>query len=166
MAVSDIILGEGVFMIGSANVGLTRGGGSFSVEREYRQIEADGDFGPVKGRIRKVRSTATLSFSALELSPENLLKFFPASRTTDSTTFLKYWAAQTIDSTEDYHTISFVGKNQAGKQVKVTINNAINMGNLELNMTDKEELLAEVTFTATYTEEDREIEPWEILFFD
>ena len=55
---NDIILGDGVFAIGATDVGLTRGGGTLTIEREYRTIEADGDYGPVKGRIRKIKSVA------------------------------------------------------------------------------------------------------------
>jgi len=62
---AEIMLGAGVFYIGDTAVGLTRGGGSFSVEREYRQINADGDRGPVKGRIVMDGSVATLTMNLL-----------------------------------------------------------------------------------------------------
>ena len=35
---SEIVLGAGIFYIGSTPVALTRGGGSFNVEREFREI--------------------------------------------------------------------------------------------------------------------------------
>ena len=38
-----IILGAGKLYIGTNLVALTRGGGSFNVNREYRRINADGD---------------------------------------------------------------------------------------------------------------------------
>ena len=65
-APGDIILGDGVFSIGASStaataLALTRGGGNFSVEREFRMIEADGDYGPVKERIRLIRETAKLN---------------------------------------------------------------------------------------------------------
>ena len=43
MVAQKIILGKGVFSIGDTPIALTRGGGQFTVEREVRQIEADGD---------------------------------------------------------------------------------------------------------------------------
>lgn len=61
----EIMLGAGIFYIGSNAVALTRGGGSFNVEREYRQINADGDRGPVKGRIVMEASTASLTMNVL-----------------------------------------------------------------------------------------------------
>ena len=64
---SEIMLGVGVFYIGDKAVALTRGGGSFAVEREYREINADGDRGPVEGRIELDRSVATLTMNVLTI---------------------------------------------------------------------------------------------------
>ena len=67
----EIVLGTGVFYIGASSatataVGLTRGGGAFKVEREYREINADGDPGPVEGRINIERSVCTLNMKNLQ----------------------------------------------------------------------------------------------------
>ena len=64
---SEIMLGAGVFYIGDTAVALTRGGGSFAVEREFREISADGDRGPVEGRIVIDRSVATLTMNVLTI---------------------------------------------------------------------------------------------------
>lgn len=64
---SEILLGAGVFYVGGTAVALTRGGGSFNVEREYRQINADGDRGPVKNRVVMESSVATLTMNALTM---------------------------------------------------------------------------------------------------
>ena len=47
----EIVLGAGKFYINNTLVALSRGGGKFTVEREYREINADGDRGAVKGRV-------------------------------------------------------------------------------------------------------------------
>lgn len=67
----EIVLGVGKFYVGtSANdaqcVGLTRGGGSFTVEREYRNIAADEDPGAVEGRIVQEGGQPKLKFKALQ----------------------------------------------------------------------------------------------------
>ncbi|MDD6678325.1 MAG: hypothetical protein PUF71_02925 [Firmicutes bacterium] len=67
----EILLGVGKFYVGTrsidaACVGLTRGGGSFVVEREYREINADDDPGPVKDRIHQEGGRPKLKFSALQ----------------------------------------------------------------------------------------------------
>lgn len=64
---SEIMLGAGVFYIGGTAIALTRGGGSFTVEREFREINADGDRGPVEGRIELDRSVAKLTMNALTI---------------------------------------------------------------------------------------------------
>ena len=44
MATADkIALGYGTVTVGGTAIGLTRGGSEFMVERDFREIEADGD---------------------------------------------------------------------------------------------------------------------------
>ena len=67
----EIVLGVGKFYIGTnaedaVAVGLTRGGGSFVVEREYRDIAADEDPGSVEGRILKDTGRPKLKLVALQ----------------------------------------------------------------------------------------------------
>lgn len=69
--VDEIILGVGRFYIGTSAtdaeaVALTRGGGSFVVEREFREINADGDPGLVEGRIVKEGGRPKLKLTALQ----------------------------------------------------------------------------------------------------
>ena len=47
-------------------MGLTRGGGSFVVEREFREINADEDPGLVEGRIEKEMGRPKLKLIALQ----------------------------------------------------------------------------------------------------
>lgn len=68
---SEIILGVGKFYIGTSStdatvVALTRGGGSFVVEREFRDIAADEDPGSVNGRILKDTGRPKLKLVALQ----------------------------------------------------------------------------------------------------
>lgn len=67
----EILLGVGKFYVGAASssaslVGLTRGGGSFVVEREYREINADEDPGAVKDRIVQEGGRPKLKLNALQ----------------------------------------------------------------------------------------------------
>ena len=76
-AADDIVLGAGVVTIGSNDVALTRGGSHFTVEREYREINADGDRGPVKDRVVMEGSRATLELNALQVITK-LTDLYPA----------------------------------------------------------------------------------------
>lgn len=64
---NEIILGAGKFYVGSTLVALTRGGGQFTVEREYREINADGDRGAVKGRVVMEGSRPKLTMNVLTM---------------------------------------------------------------------------------------------------
>lgn len=64
---AGILLGVGIFCINDVKVGLNRGGGKFMVERAFRQIVADGDRGPVKGRITIDESKASLTMNAMQI---------------------------------------------------------------------------------------------------
>ena len=66
-----IQLGVGRFYVGTTAedakpVGLTRGGGSFVVERTFHDINADGDPGSVEGRIWQDEGRPKLKLTALE----------------------------------------------------------------------------------------------------
>ena len=68
---AEIVLGVGKFYLGNSaedavHVGLTRGGGSFIVEREFREINADEDPGLVADRIEKEMGRPKLTLNALQ----------------------------------------------------------------------------------------------------
>lgn len=67
----SIVLGVGKFYVGTSSsdavcVGLTRGGGQFTVERAYRDINADNDPGAVSGRIAQDEGRPKMKFNALQ----------------------------------------------------------------------------------------------------
>lgn len=64
---AEVLMGAGIFYIDNTAVALTRGGGSFNVEREFREINADGDRGPVEGRIVMEGSRASLTLNTLQI---------------------------------------------------------------------------------------------------
>lgn len=163
-----ILLGYGIFKIGNVDVGLTRGGGQFTVEREYREIAADGDRGPVKDRIVIDTSRAKLKLSALEVIGDNLQKFYPGVKTTTAANKTTVTGTGAIAESDYQDEIVWIGKTKAGKEVKITIQNAVNLENIDWSLVEKDEVVAEVTYTATYSEADSDgstgIEPWSIEY--
>lgn len=161
---NNIVLGAGVFAIGAVDVGLTRGGGKFAIEREYRQIEADGDKGPVKGRIEKTKSVAKLLLNTLELLPANIPKLYPAMALTTTTGTDTIKGKANIEDADYNAVITWTGKTKGGRPVKITLENAINLENIEWALVDKEDIIAAITYTATYLEASRTTEPWKIEY--
>lgn len=161
MATADkILLGYGVVSIGGQPIGLTRGGSSFVVEREFREIEADGDRGPVKGRVVIDREVAKLTVNALEMfNSTDMEKYYPALSEATGTLVSSISIAD-----GDHNDVTWKGKTKDGSPVTITVMDAINMGNLEWNLEDKNEVVPALEFTAMYDEADRESAPWSVVF--
>ena len=161
---SEIILGYGVFSIGATDIALTRGGGKFLVEREYRLQEADGDYGPVKGRIRKVKSVAKITMNALELLSTNLEVMYPATDVGVVTTVSTWTAVAQIVAADYNATVKFTGVTSAGTAIVIEITDAINLGNIDWALLDKDDVVAEIEYTATYDPATRTVEPWSVTY--
>lgn len=160
MAAEKILLGTGTFAVGGVAVGLTRGGGSFTVERTYRHIEADGDRGPVEGRTVIDTSIAKMVVNGLELfTAANLTKFYPGLSHTDGT------ITGTLEiAAGDYNDVVWIGATADGDACTITIQNALNLSNLEWSLEDKNEVVPSLEFTAHYAEASRDTEPWSVVF--
>lgn len=162
---SDIILGDGVFSVGQSAtaltaVALTRGGGKFAVEREFRVIEADGDYGPVEGRIRLISEIPKLTLNALEKIESNMLNFYPALSSSGTTSVT---GNLTIGST-DYKVVAYTGATLEGRNVYIQVDNAINMENIEWDLVDKDEVVPEIVFTGTYKSSLRTTPPYKVVW--
>lgn len=161
MATADkILLGYGVVSVGGQPIGLTRGGSAFAVEREYRDIEADGDRGHVKGRVVIDREIAKLTVNALEMfNSADMEKYYPAMSEASGT------LVSTLEIVEgDHNDVVWTGKTKDGTPVTITVNDAINMSNVEWTLEDKNEVVPSLEFTAMYSEDDRDASPWNVVF--
>lgn len=160
----NILLGNGIFSVNDTPIALTRGGGKFITEREVREIEADGDRGPVKGRIEINKEVAKLIVRGLDMFdiPE-LKQFYPALEYDAITNKLKS-TLKIIDT--DYVTVKWEGKTKSGKKIIITVENAINFNGIDWDLIDKEEVVPEIEYTGTYLETDRNNPPWDIEYPD
>ena len=160
-----IMLGAGTVAVDGVPIGLTRGGSSFVIEREFRMIEADGDRGPVKGRIALDTETAKLTVNALELfTAANMTKYYPAININADGSAEDVMTGTLVIAAGDYNDVTFTGKTKDGKSVVVTVEDALNMGNLEWSFEDKNEVVPALEFTAAYDEDTRDTPPWEVKF--
>ena len=75
----EILLGLGVFAIDGTDVALCRGGGSFKVERTFRDINADGDKGSVKDRIVIDEERGKLAMNVLTMLT-SVSQLYPAMK--------------------------------------------------------------------------------------
>ena len=168
MATGDkILLGTGVFTIGGTAVGLTRGGGSFVVEREYRNIEADGDRGPVEGRVVIDTEVAKITINGLELfDAASMVKYYPGVSVTAATTpgTGKDVTGTLSVAAGDYVDVTWTGTTKDGKDAIITLENCLNLANLEWGLEDKSETVPSLEYTAHYAEASRTTPPWKVYF--
>lgn len=163
----NILLGYGVFYIGSTPIGLTRGGGQFTIEKEIRNIEADGDRGPVKDRIVQDKATPKLTINTLEVMSENISKLYAGIKYTPKSDHdkNKINGKGKIELSDYNDEVKWVGKTKGGKEVVIKVLNAINLENFDWTLADKDEVVATLTYTGCYEEDSPEdFEPWEIEF--
>lgn len=162
---NQILLGYGVFYINGIPIGLSRGGGKFTVERETRAIEADGDRGYVKGRIVVDKATPKLVVNALEVIHENLPKLYTALKLTKEDDKSKLTGTLEIVDSDYQDVVKWVGKTKGGKEVVIAIENAINLENMDWTLADKDEVVAALTYTGCYEEDSPDnYEPWSVTF--
>lgn len=161
------ILGNGVLSIGGTDIALTRGGGQFVIERTIKTIVADGDYGPVKGRIRVDGEVATLTMNVLEIISANMDAMYPAMDVDTTSTPGTAAVTGTLDIvTGDYNDVVWTGEDESGNPVVITLDDAINLENLDWTMVDKDEIVDQLKFTATYDSTTRTTPPWTIEFID
>lgn len=146
--------------VGTTPIGLTRGGSIFTVEREIRPIEADGDKGPVMGREVIDREVPKLAVNALELfSSTDMTKYYPGL-VVDTTDPAKPFVTSSLEiKTTDYNDVKWEGKTKSGKKIIITVMNAANSKTSNGNSKIKTRLFHS-WFSGHYTEEAPDTAPW------
>lgn len=160
----NIVFGEAVVSVDDKPIGLTRDGVKFSVEYEYRAIEADGDRAKVKGRIIKEKAIPKAEINHLELltrTPDMHPGLNVDTKTTPGHTIIS--GTGKIDDEKDYHKVEIKGRTKDGRICTAGIKQAINLENIEWEFKDKNDVIDKVTFEGVEEEEQETIdEGWYI----
>ena len=151
-------------------MGATRGGSTFTIEQEIREMEVDGARGPMKESRRITMIKASLTVNFIEHTTESLKRAIVGS---NSQVFNVNHDAISRDLTiavGDYlSNVAILGEVSGDANgMGIVLTNVIADGNFELSMVDKEEGVVAVTFTAhfdpaTVGSKD-DTEPWQILW--
>lgn len=147
-------------------LGATRGGNTFEIDQEIREVEIDGLKGPVAGTRRIVRSVARITANLIELSPDNITIAIAGADWEEENGYAVITRAD-FNLMMEHHisNVALVG-NVSGSTEPVVciIYNAIADSNFTIGTEDGDESVIEVTFTAHYDPATIETEPWEIRF--
>lgn len=148
-------------------LGVTRGGGRFTVTRERRQPEVDGVRYSFKGGEFIDSADARLSGTILEVFPENWQRFF-GSADIDATvaTKKKLTLRTAIDAETDYiDNLIWIGDLADGRFVMIELYNALNTADFDFTFADKNEGTLPFEFHAHQDDvEDYDEAPFAVYF--
>ncbi len=144
-------------------VGATRGGNTFVVEQENREMVADGAPGPVKGSQRRLRSIAKLTVNMLEMTKENMMLTLPGSQSALESGYDKITRDQQITNGDYFDNVTLVLAKHGGTDPLIfTIKNALVLENSEHEASEDDENVLTAEFTAHFDPDNIGSEPWEI----
>jgi hypothetical protein len=148
-------------------LGATRGGSTFTVETEYKEMAVDGAKGPVKGGRRIAKVTARLTANFVEWNTALIKASLPGS--THGVTGVHDLIGRSLQlGTSDYlSNVVIIGDlSDAGATgpVILKIDNAIADGNVEHTLTDNEEAVVKVQFTGHFDPTNLDAEPWKVYW--
>ena len=149
------------------NLGATRGGGSFTVTREMRQVEADGV------RYRFVGDTfvdsvdANLSTTLIEHGVANYKTALGSADVTDATDKHTLELRTRIKKKDYLKNLCWVGDKSDGGFILIWLKNALNTADFAMTITDKGEVTYPVEFHAFQSKvTDYDKAPFTIIEFD
>lgn len=152
---------------GTDILGVTRGGGSFTVTREARTPEVDGMRYPFKGADFIDSADAYLSGTLLEVNPENFKRLLGSGDVTTSGQKTTIEMHTAIDPETDYiNKLCWVGDIANGDLVLIELDNAFNTADFNLTFTDKGEGTMTFEFHARQADVmDYDKAPFRVVFF-
>lgn len=168
---SRLVLDSGALYIdydegGQALIGATRGGATFTIEQEIREIEVDGALGPVKNLRRITRAVPKLTVTLLEMTLVQFKRTLPASASAASAPFDTITRVTNAFAAGDYLTNVAIVAEMATltNPLIVKVKNALFTGPFGLTTTDQDEGTLPMEAEGHYLDSDLDTEPWEIKF--
>lgn len=153
---------------GTDILGVTRGGGTFTVTRETRTPEVDGMRYPFKGADFVDSADAYLSGTLLEINAANFKRILGSGRVSTSGLKTTVTMNTAIDKNSDYiGSLCWVGDISDGRLVLIELDNAFNTADLSLTFTDKGEGTMTFEFHARQANVlDYDVAPFRVIFFE
>lgn len=152
---------------GATMLGATRGGATFSTNKESRQVEIDGLRYPIKGLERIDMYSPQLQVTLIEINRDNLGHLMGSY---DRTLWGSYeeFSPRLIVEDNDYieNVALFATVAGAQKEIVVVLKNALMIEGMEMPFEDKNELAIQCTFVGHATPQDYAESPFLIFHPD
>jgi hypothetical protein len=149
-------------------LGATRGGSTFAIEQEVREMEIDGLPGPLKGARRFTSRMARLETNLVEQGYQNLMLALPGSAQSLVSNHRVIKRDRNLLLTDYVTNVALVGE-VLGKTNRAIfiVKNVISVDNLEMGTSDDDEVVLTLNLTAHFNAADiggtgQAEEPWEI----
>ena len=149
-------------------LGVTRGGGAFTVTRETRTPDVDGMRYAFVGADFVDSADAYLSGTILEVTPTNFKRLLATGDavTSGKTTTITCHTASDPDNDYIEH-LAWVGDISDGRTVLIELDNAFNTSDFSLTFADKNEGTMSFEFHARQAAvDDYDNAPFRVIFFD
>jgi len=144
-------------------IGATRGGATFTVEREDRDIEVDGARGPVKGLKRTITHTARLEVTLIEVSEQTFLDLTRGTSSSDGT-HLTFTPGNDITSGDFYMNIALIAEVMGTDDpIELRLLNSLAAQEWDIATDDDDEGEVSITFEAHYDPANLDDPPYRIL---
>lgn len=151
---------------GDGILGATRGGGTFTITREIRQVEADGTRYRYKGCEIVDSCDAYLSETLIEVTPEHIKKVIGNADVTISGEKTTVSLRTAIEDSDYLSNIVWIGDTSKGF-VLIDLANALNTADFTLTFADKNEGTVNCEFHAHQDDvDDYDEVPCKLVFFD
>lgn len=150
-------------------IGLTKGGSVFNDNAVFKRRDGDGDYTPVKGAVELQSLTPQLTINSLKINVQNMLKYYAgmvAGTASDGAQSLY----RAYDLSGSYVTnVAWVGKDRAGNNMAVVLDNCLGDGPVNLSPVKDEEIVPQIIFTAhadpaTFDPDDKTTWPYHFDF--
>lgn len=152
---------------GTNILGVTRGGGSFTVTRETRTPEVDGMRYPFVGADFVDSADAYLSGTLLEVTPENFARLLGTGDAVTSGNKTTVTMHTAVTESDYIDSLCWVGDLSDGRLVLIELDNAFNTADFSLTFTDKGEGTMTFEFHARQSNvDDYDYAPFRVIFFE
>lgn len=149
-------------------LGMTSGGGTFTMSRERRVPDVDGRRYEHKGAEFIDSMDGHLSSTLVEITPENWQKVIGTTEplSTNTATKMTYKVKTMLDGSAYLNNIVWVGDTADGKLVAIEIDNALNTADVAFTFADKNEGKLPFEFHAHQNQVlDYDVAPFAVHFF-
>lgn len=156
--------------VGEKLLGATRGGATFEIDQDIREVEIDGTKGGIKGGRRVIEVHARITCHLMELTSQNIMLALAGSAGnlkaadgTVGTTHDEIRRTREIATTDYLTNVALVGKIAGSTENFVgVLFNVLADGGFSIETSDRDEAVVEIQFTAHFDPAKMNEEPWAI----